>query len=274
MADSNRSISNTFNCIKNRNMVADQSETSVVRPPRTCPKRNAGKTLLSGNIFCGHCGGRIFASTARKSHHPTSAEKTERIAIYKCYNRSQHKQNCDGPSTYRAEKVDAVVDQLIRNIFSRAKAVDEREFIKKQVASTSAQYQRQLKKAKADHGKAVRELSKWEELMLDSIEGTCVFTPEQIKKRLDSTQEKIDELSQQIETRQDQLRESETLAGEILEQYQRLLSWADLYDDASPEEKRMIASYVVKAVTLSRGYDIQIDLNISEAQYLNGMELQ
>lgn len=174
--------------------LADQGETSVVRPPRTCPKRNAGKTLLSGNIFCGHCGGRIFASTARKSHHPTSAEKAERIAIYKCYNRSQHKQNCDVPSTCQAEKVDAVVDQLIRNIFSRAKAGDEREFIKKQVASTSAQYQ-------------------------------------------------------------------------------RLLSWADLYD-ASTEEKRMIASYVVKVVTLSRGYDIQIDLNISEAQYLNGIELQ
>lgn len=253
--------------------LADQSETSVVRPPRTCPKKSTGKTLLSGNIFCGHCGGRIFASTARKSHHPTSEEKAERIAIYKCYNRSQHKQNCDGPSTYRAEKVDAVVDQLIHDIFSRAKAVNEREFIKKQVASTSAQYQRQLKKTKADHSKAVRELSKWEDLMLDSIEGTCVFTPEQIKKRLDSTQEKIDELSQQIETLQDQLRESETLSSEILEQHQRLLSWADLYDDASPEEKRMIASYIIKAVTLSRGYDIQIELNISEAQYLNGMEM-
>lgn len=152
--------------------------TLYAPPPRACPKRNAGKTLLSGNIFRGHYGGRIFASTARKSHHPTSAEKTERIAIYKCYNRSQHKQNCDGPFTYWAKKVDAVVDQLIRNIFSRAKTVDEREFIKKQVASTSAQYQRQLKKAKANHGKAVRELSKREDLMLDSIEGTCVFTPE------------------------------------------------------------------------------------------------
>ena len=36
----------------------------------------------------------------------------------------------------------------------------------------------------------------------------------------------------------------------------------------------LVASYIVKAVTLSRGYDIQIDLNISEAQYLNGMEMQ
>ena len=35
----------------------------------------------------------------------------------------------------------------------------------------------------------------------------------------------------------------------------------------------MIASYIVKAVTLSRGYDIQVEFNISETQYLNGMDL-
>lgn len=199
--------------------------------------------------------------------------ENERIPIYKCYNRTQHKQVCDGPSTYRAEKVDAVINELLRGIFERARTVTEQDFIKKQTAANSKQLQMKLNRAKAEHGKAVRELSKWEDLMLDSIEGNCVFTPEQVKKRMDTTQEKINELSQQVEMLQARLRESETLTSEILEQHQRLLSWADLYDDASPEEKRMIASYIVKAVTLSRGYDIQIELNISKAQYLNGMEM-
>lgn len=36
---------------------------------------------------------------------------------------------------------------------------------------------------------------------------------------------------------------------------------------------KLIASHLIKAVTLTRGYGIQIDFNISEAQYLNGMEL-
>jgi site-specific DNA recombinase len=38
-------------------------------------------------------------------------------------------------------------------------------------------------------------------------------------------------------------------------------------------ERKLIASHLIKAVTLTRGYGIQIDFNISEAQYLNGMEL-
>ena len=250
----------------------DQSEAMVSRPPRTCPKRNTGRTLLSGNVFCGHCGGRIFASTARKTHHPKAGEN-ERVAIYKCYNRTQHKQVCDGPSTYRAEKVDAVVDELLRSIFARAKSVNEQDFIKKQTTANVKQQQQQLTKARAEHGKAVRELSKWEDLMLDSIEGNCVFTPEQVKKRMDTTQQKIDELAGQIAMLQEQIAEASALADEVLKQHQRLLSWADLYDTAAPEEKRMIAAYIVKAVTLSRGYEIQVEFNISETQYLNGMDL-
>ena len=88
--------------------LADGEEIEVSRPDRMCPRRNVGRTLLSGNVYCGHCGGRIFASTARKSHHAMNGEVRERIPIYKCYNRTQHRDLCDGPSTYRAEKVDQV----------------------------------------------------------------------------------------------------------------------------------------------------------------------
>ena len=127
-------------------------------------------------MYCGHCGGRIFAATARKTHCPT--EDNERIAIYKCYNRSQHKGQCDGPSTYRAEKVDKVIEQLLRGIFERAKRVDEKTILKMLVDASAEQCQQELKAAKLEYTKAMKELSRWGDLMLDSLDGTCVFTPE------------------------------------------------------------------------------------------------
>lgn len=110
--------------------------------------------------------------------------------------------------------------------------------------------------------------------MLDSIEGTCVFTPEQVKKGMDAVQANVDDLTQQIQTLQEQASESSALANEIAEQHQRLLSWAEMFDSASREEKKMVASYMIKAVTLTRDYGIQIEFNISEAQYLSGMEMK
>lgn len=254
-------------------VLEDGTKITVNRPPRSCPKRNSGKTLLSGNVYCGHCGGRIFASTARKSHHPTAAGVNEHIPIYKCYNRTQHKERCNGPTTYRAERVDQVVESLLHGIFERAKSVDEKSFVKQQVQVSAQQYQQKLRKAKADYMKATKELSKWEDLMLDSIEGTCVFTPEQIKKRMDAVQTTLDGLTQQITVLQEQVNASAELAKELQEQHKKLLSWAEMFDSASPQEKKMVASYIIKAVTLTRNYGIQVEFNISEAQYLGGMEM-
>lgn len=166
-----------------------------------------------------------------------------------------------------------MIDELLRNIFDKAKAINQRELFRQQVQAASSQYQQRLKKAKAEYTKCTRELSKWESLMLDSIEGTCVFSPEQIKSRMDVVKEKTDELSAEIETLQESLLDAEAIESDFMEQHQRLLTWADMYADALPEEKRMVASYVIKAVTLTREYGIQVEFNISEAQYLGGMEM-
>jgi site-specific DNA recombinase len=253
--------------------LADGEEIEVSRPDRMCPRRNVGRTLLSGNVYCGHCGGRIFASTARKSHHAMNGEVRERIPIYKCYNRTQHRDLCDGPSTYRAEKVDQVVDSILSGIFFRAKDVKESELLKRQITSTTTTYQKQLKAVKAEYVKSSKELSKWEGLMLDSIEGTCVFTPEQVKKRMDVVQQSVNDLSAKIADLQNKATETAELTEEIKAEHQRLLSWAEIYDGASLEEKKMVASYLIKAVTISQNYGIRIDFNISEAQYLSGMEM-
>ena len=251
----------------------DGSEISVLRPPRNVPRKNVGNALLSGNIYCGHCGGRIFATTARKSHHQTAPGTYERIPIYKCYNRTQHKERCDGPSTYRAQKVDAVIEELLRGIFQKAQCFDQNDMVQKQLDRSKDDYQKQIKTIKAELAKSLKELGKWEDLMLDSIEGTCAFSPAQVRKRMDTVQETVDDLTNKLDALQSEADSAQSLAENLKEQHQRLLSWADIFDSASVEEKKMICSYMIKAVTLSRDYKMQVEFNISEAQYLSGMEM-
>lgn len=80
---------------------------------------------------------------------------------------------------------------------------------------------------------------------------------------MDTVQTSTTELADQISTLQEQAAESEHLAKEIKADHQRLLSWAEMFDSASPPEKKMVASYLIKAVTLSRDYGIN-----SRVQYL------
>lgn len=252
--------------------LADGSETETMRVPRSCPRKNTGKALLSGNVYCGHCGGRIFASTARKSHHATKVVN-ERVPIYKCYNRTQHKGVCDGPTTYRAQKVDEVIETLLRDIFSKAKGISEQELITSQVTVSVAETQRQLKKAKSDLLRGQKELRRWEDLMLDSLDGKCPFTPDQIRKRMDTCEASIREQTEKVHSLETELTETSAVAAELREQHRRLLSWAELFDAASIEEKKMITSQMIQAVTISRDYQLRVDFSISEAQYLNGMNM-
>lgn len=100
----------------------EAQQITQMRKRHQIPQRVTGKNLLSGNIFCGHCGGRMFASTARKSHHPQSSEKDAHISIYKCYNRVQHRERCTGQTSYRAAKVEqAVLGQLEEHIKKKPK---------------------------------------------------------------------------------------------------------------------------------------------------------
>lgn len=245
-------------------------EATVSRPPREHPRRVSGNALLSGNIYCGHCGGRIFASSARKSHHGGC---DERIPIYKCYNRTQHKEKCEGPTTYRAQKVDEIVESILRGIFQKAKSVDTRKMLERQANATASDGQKQFKRLQLELQKSTKELTKWEDMMMESIEGTCVFSQDQIKRRMISVRDKVEELSEQAENLQRELLDTHSLSAQLREQHHQLLSWAEVFSGASVDEKKVIASYLVKAVTLTRDYGIQIEFNISEAQYLSGMDM-
>ena len=74
-----------------------------------------------------------------------------------------------------------------------------------------------------------------------------------------------------IESLEARLADNDRLTQELKDQHQQLLSWVEMFDNATPAERKLIASRLIRAVTLTRGYGIQIDFNISEAQYLNGM---
>ena len=58
-------------------------------------------------------------------------------------------------------------------------------------------------------------------------------------------------------------------AENLRQEYDRLLTWADLFDTCSFEAKKMIVAQFVKAVRVSRDYNIEIDFNVSFEEFQN-----
>ena len=52
-----------------------------------------------------------------------------------------------------------------------------------------------------------------------------------------------------------------------------IISWADMYDSASMESKKMIVSCLIRRVEVYRDYRLHIDFNIDFEQFSAGLDI-
>lgn len=253
--------------------IIKQRSINYQQQQRSVPRKTTGGALLSGNVYCGHCGGRIFATTARKSHHAVSSGVYERIPIYKCYNRTQHKELCDGPTTYRASIVDSVIREMLTDFFDKVKGVQESELINQRFQAKMKEYSIQLKKAKTEYTKKAKELSKLDAMMLGASEGTSEFTPARLTRRMNVVEGELEAFRSEINTLEMEMTESSMLLDQIRQEHKRFVSWANVFADASIETQKMIASYMIKSVSIGQDYELNMEFNFDEEQYTMGMSL-
>ena len=85
---------------------------------RRIARTTKGKALLSGNIFCGHCGARLCITTSGRNRRLADGSRGIRTR-YTCQTKSRTHGDCDGQTGYTVEKLDAIIDSVIHGIFSR-----------------------------------------------------------------------------------------------------------------------------------------------------------
>ena len=54
--------------------------------------------------------------------------------------------------------------------------------------------------------------------------------------------------------------------------FETLASWAELYETASFEKKKMIVNCLINRVDVYRGYKLHIDFNFDYQQFLEGLD--
>jgi hypothetical protein len=80
------------------------------------PFNSKGKALLSGMVYCAHCGSKLVLTTSN-GKRPYSGGKRELRLRYSCHNKIRHPQDCDGQTGYSAEKLDGIVDKVVLRLF-------------------------------------------------------------------------------------------------------------------------------------------------------------
>lgn len=97
---------------------------------RTMPLNTTGQSLLSGNVFCGHCGGRLTLTTngTVRTHADGTVEQRKRVR-YVCYNKTRHRLDCDGQTGYTMHILDGIIVDVLHMTFDKMAEVTEDEIV-------------------------------------------------------------------------------------------------------------------------------------------------
>ena len=68
-------------------------------------------------------------------------------------------------------------------------------------------------------------------------------------------------------------KEMNILPEALIGPYDDIISWADMYDSASTESKKMIVSCLIRRVEVYRDYRLHIDFNIDFEQFSAGLDI-
>ena len=251
-----------------------ENRMRAIEQEHRVPMNTLGQNLLAGNVFCGHCGSRLSLTTSGKAY-PCKEDPTRVIkrVRYICYGKTRKQTECDGQTGYTAHILDGIIDKVVRQIFERMKVASKSEVVGVRYREKMEQQKALLRGVKADYTKAAAELDALKSEVVKAIKGESSFSKELLASLILDAERKCQELQAALEQAQADYDAGEATLQALNSQYDDMISWAEMYDSASVESKKMIVGCLIRRVEVYRGYRVHIDFNIDFKQFSLGLDI-
>lgn len=233
-------------------------------------QRSKSSTMIGGNIYCAHCGQRLCANSSMDTYRTKDGvvHNSTRKYRYLCSGKAMKRNECDGQSVYSAQIVDDYVVEVLHKCFERIKATPKDAAIEKKFRTQLSQIRQEIKKLEKESETLKRKLGELTEEIANALIGDSKFTPDVLSMAIENTKAKITENARKISEKQSKLRNTEVELKNIDVYYEEFVSWADEFDTASLERKKMIICRLFKEITVGKGYKIEILMDSSYEQFL------
>ncbi|MEY8326342.1 recombinase family protein [Lachnospiraceae bacterium 54-11] len=226
------------------------------------------RAMLSGNVFCAHCGGRLVIIQYRDRYiRKDGSEYSVSQIKYACYHKSRRLCKCDGQTTYQADRIDEAVSRIIRKIFRCMDGAPEEEKLQ-------AVFRRQIVGNRAMQKKLEMELLKnreqLEKLQLEigkALTGDSFYSPEDLSQAIQTLKGRTADAEMKLAGLRTEEKQKKQGVDMVTPAYNRFKSWAEEFDTASLEQKKMIACQLFDRIEIGKGYKISVRMNITYQQF-------
>ncbi len=158
-------------------------------------------------------------------------------------------------------------EQPVEGVFENMKGAPE-----------EAKYKEILKKQQAAHAVSRRKLAKELEKNQKQLEvlqaeiaktllGESLYTPEDLREAISVVKTRIAEAESKIEKLDSEMCQKEEMTKAVLPAYRRFKSWAEEFDTADLEQKKMISCQLFDRIELGKNYEITLHMNVTYKQF-------
>ncbi len=235
---------------------------------RTVILRNKSTSLLGGNIFCAHCGGRmIFTRRHDKYPRKDGTVLVKDYGAYMCYHRTRRLNDCDGGTIYIAQRIDDCVLKSVHSVFEIIAGCPEEETIRLAYNNTVKTIQSEKEKITQQLTKDYSQLEKLRAEIANALTGDSVYSSEDLSEAIQTIRSRIKEQEERLEEIATTIDEKKRMSECIIPAYRQFRTWALEFDEASLEAKRMIISELFSRIEIGRGYKVHCELNVTYKQF-------
>ena len=244
-------------------------QAQELRQARTCERGGtslgtSSKALLTGLVYCGHCGNRLSLTSSGRIHTYADGHTVKEVRPrYSCFYKIRHPGDCDGQSGYGVSKLDSIVEEVVRQIFAQFREVSRKKLLESVKTNDAARIQKKIKKIQKDLEAKQKELDDLKAETILVIRGVSALDKELLGTLVAEAREALETLEKQLVQAQEEYEEATKTAKRSNYICNELLTWADVYDTANHDERRAILQQFIKEIRVRKDYEISITLNAS-----------
>ncbi|MDD2445103.1 MAG: recombinase family protein [Candidatus Nanoarchaeia archaeon] len=228
----------------------------------------ASRVLLSGLVYCGHCGTKMGVWANHKHYKNAKGEMVKVIYdTYKCRGKIySNEKKCDGQTTYSAKKIDIdIEDQVEDFIVNISKNQLSKAFIK--------QLDDNIKNIKMEINKTsqqIIEINEQIEVLKNEVPkallGKSKFNTDLLQDLLNQKTNELPDVKENLKQLNLELEDVKRIKDHQIKTNKEIENWNEVYRNASLEKKKMLISEVVDRVYLFRD-EVKIKFKITNDLY-------